>query len=355
MVVESARLLGAQRVFTLLIALVSAIGVFAGVAVSGQGIADERQVLASIDDADTTTIVIRDVDGNADLTSEAVNRINALSHVRWAIGLGPALDAANARIGSAPDTPVKLVVGTAPPLEVLASDGVGAWLSPDVRRSLHLQRAAGGIRRSDANEYAVLGEFTASEPAEHLNGFALINDPDDISPLSEIIISVNGPGAVAVVSDAARAVAGPEAPASISVEAPQVLAEVRQVVSGDVRAQGRRSVLAVLATASVITAVVAFAAVSARRRDFGRRRALGARRSDLVILIVAHIVMASSLGSIVGWAAGTVVVRTVTDQPVDLAYPAAVATLMILTSALAGFWPAVLAAVRDPLSVLRSA
>jgi putative ABC transport system permease protein len=94
---------------------------------------------------------------------------------------------------------------------------------------------------------------------------------------------------------------------------------------------------------------------SARRRDFGRRRALGARRSNLVLLIVGHILLASLLGSVAGSAAGSVVVRTMTDQPVDLAYPTAVATLMVLTSTVAGLGPAVVAALRDPLAVLRSA
>lgn len=101
--------------------------------------------------------------------------------------------------------------------------------------------------------------------------------------------------------------------------------------------------------------IVTFAAVSARRRDFGRRRALGARRSDLVALIVGHIALAALSGSANGLAAGVALVRSMTQEAVDLTYPAATSTLMIVISAVSGLGPALVAAMRDPLKVLRSA
>ncbi len=353
---ESLRLLRAQRVYTLLVSLMCTVCVFAGIAASGQGIANERRVLASIDSANTTTIVVRDIDGGAELSAVTVERIAGLAHVDWAVGLGPALDAANARLDTPSNTPVKVVVGMSPVLQLRGgSDRIGAWVSPGAVGALHLASPSGAIRRSDGREYAVLGEFSASEPLTRLNGLALIFDADDQSWLSEIVISVDEPGAVIAVGEAARVVAGQASPTSISIESPEVLAEVREVVAGDLRAEGRRSVVAVLLVSSVVIAVVTFAAVSARRRDFGRRRALGARRSNLVLLIVGHVVFASLIGSVVGVLAGAYVVRMMTGEPVDLLYPIAVATLTILTSATASFVPAVIAAVRDPLAVLRSA
>lgn len=352
---ESARLLRSQWIYTLLVMLTCAVSVFAAVAASGQGIANERRVLASIDEADTTTIRVRDIDGNAGLSVATVDRIVSLSHVVWAVGFGPAVDAANARLNSAPDTPVKLLVGSSPALNITGRDGVGAWLSSGAAAQLHMAQAAGGIRRTDGREYAVLGEFQPVEPLGNLAGLALVRDAEDRSPLSEIVVSVSKPGAVAAVSEAVRAVAGHASPASISIDAPEVLADVRNVVAGDLRAQGQRSTLAVLVFSSAMILVVAFAAVSARRRDFGRRRALGARRGNLAALIVGHIVLASLVGSAVGLANGVLLVRAMTQQPVDLAYPAATSILTIVTSAVSGLGPAVVAAMRDPLKVLRSA
>lgn len=162
---ESARLLRSQWIFSMLVMSTCAVGVFASVAASGQGIANERRVLASIDDADTTTIRVRDIDGNAGLVGATVDRIASLSHVVWAVGFGPAIDASNARLSSAADTPVKLLVGSSPALNIANPERAGAWLSPGSAAQLHLTSAAGGIRRTDGREYAVLGEFRPVEPS----------------------------------------------------------------------------------------------------------------------------------------------------------------------------------------------
>ncbi len=352
--IESARLLLAQRVFTLLIAAISALGVFAGIASSGQGIANEQAILSTIDDIDTTTISIKDTDGNAHLNDDTVARIAALSSVEWAIGLGPSRDAGNARLKSIEGTPIKRIVGASPAINMSAIRSDGVALSSQSITSLHFSLPGGAVRRSDTAEFPVVGQFSAQAPLEFLSNFALLIDSDDPEPLVEIILSTTEPGAVSSIVDVLDDMVGLTPVPSITITAPEVLNQVRDLVSGDLRKQGQQAILYVLAITTIMTAVVAFAAVSARRRDYGRRRALGARRTNLVVLILAHMSYASGLGSSVGLAAGAVTVRNMTSMPADLRYMAAVAVLTIATTAIAGFVPALIAALRDPLTVLRS-
>lgn len=87
---------------------------------------------------------------------------------------------------------------------------------------------------------------------------------------------------------------------------------------------------------------------STRRREFGRRRALGARRTQLVLLVVAQTALTGGVGA----SAGALLGARVTEG-VSLSFMLAVAVLSTAASALAAVVPATAAARRDPVAVLR--
>lgn len=79
----------------------------------------------------------------------------------------------------------------------------------------------------------------------------------------------------------------------------------------------------VLGVGVAIVTVTMLGAVSSRRRDFGRRRALGASRSSLITLVLIHTAVAAVTG------------------------------LCVLVALLGALIPALAAAYRDPMRILR--
>lgn len=116
---------------------------------------------------------------------------------------------------------------------------------------------------------------------------------------------------------------------------------------------GRGLLLLTLGAGAVLVAVVVLAEVLLRRRDLGRRRALGASQWGLVGLVVARTVVAAVPGALLG-AVGGAVIAAIWAQPPPLEFTCAVTVLTGLVSGIAAIPPAFLAAVRDPVGVLRT-
>ena len=96
-----------------------------------------------------------------------------------------------------------------------------------------------------------------------------------------------------------------------------------------------------------------YGAVTTRRRDFGRRRALGASRGTIVALVTLQTAITGLLGAALGTAIGAAVVWRLTDLLPDLRFAVAVGVLAIIATIAAAVPPALVAAHRDPVKVLR--
>ena len=334
--------------------------VIAGVVVSillttGQTVRAERDVLARIDDAGTRTIVAVDPERRAHLDAGAVDRIAALSTVERVIGLGYAVDARNAAIGPAA-TPVALRsfrgsldgidVDGRPPRPGEALVGIAAIGKAGLELPV-------GALEVDGTQLAVVGSFDADEPFEELDGTLLAPPWRDDDPLRSVHVVVTSPGAVAQTRAAVAMLLGAEDPTAVAFETSQVLADVRAAVQGELGRFSRRLVLGVLAGGLVFVGLVVYGSVTFRRQDFGRRRALGASRGTIVALIAAQYLSVAVVGAGVGVvAAGVVVVRWTGALP-DPAFTGAIVILTLLATAAATLVPALVAAYRDPVRVLR--
>jgi putative ABC transport system permease protein len=103
---------------------------------------------------------------------------------------------------------------------------------------------------------------------------------------------------------------------------------------------------------------VMLVAVRERIREIGIRRAIGARRRDIVAQFLTEATLLSIIGGLLGVAAGLAVAVTLphlTDQRTIVSYPAAVLALGIsaLVGIVAGIGPANQAAALDPATALR--
>ena len=347
----------AQPVATAVTAVIVAAVCAVIVSTTGQTVAIERDVLNRIDDAGTRTIVIEDIEGRAELDQGTVARVEALAGVEWAVGFGPASDVRPSGLDGAPAVPIRSYVGDLPALVTTSSwdpqRGV-ALAGIDAIHALGFETAAGPVQAVGANEpqMGVVGWLRAEAPLEFLNrGLLTVADEDE--QVVRIVALASSAEQVPGLAAAIGAVLDPADPSSVAILTSDALVQVRAAVQGELGTWGRNVVTLVLGAGLVLTALNVFGAVTARRRDFGRRRALGASRLDIIALVTTQTVATAVVGAIAGVVVGTVVVQLTLGIAPQADFGVAVAILAVIVTAVAALAPAVIAAYRDPVRILR--
>lgn len=342
----------ASAVTALIVAAVS--GVI--VSTTGQTVAIERAVLSRIDDAGTRTIVVEDLDGRAELDAGVVDRISALADIDWAVGFGIATDVRPRGLDGASAVPIRPYFGILP-----AGVSTSPWdpepgtalAGVDAIRLLGFETAAGPVQLSgDRPEVGVVGWLDADPPLEFLNR-SLVTVPSRGEDVTRIIALASSAQRVPQLSAAIASVLDPADPTSIAVQTSDSLVEVRAAVQGELGTFGRNIVGGTLAAGLILTALNVFGAVTARRRDFGRRRALGASRLDIVVLVTTQTMAIAIAGAAAGVLTGTIIVHQLVGSAPQPDFTVAVVVLAVLASTIAALPPALVAAYRDPVRVLR--
>ncbi|MBA2336239.1 MAG: ABC transporter permease [Acidimicrobiia bacterium] len=356
---EAARIAVARPVATVLVgAIVAAVGAVI-LLTTGQTVAAENDVLSRIDEAGTRSIVITDDQGTAMLRPQVVDRVGAVAGVEWVIGLGYASDGENSWLGGGgapvavrtlygdlPEGPVT-VNGRAPaPGEALVGVAAAATLG--------FEHGIGGVELG-GDQLAVVGIIDGDGPLGFLDtGMVAAPAPDDTTgPLRSIHIVVDQPSQVAAVAVAARRLLDAEDATSVSVTTSETLADVRAAVAGELGRYGRNLVLLILGAGLVLVGLTVYGSVTLQRQDFGRRRALGATRTAIVTLVTVQNMLVAMIGTLFGVAVATAVALWRQDLGPSLTFAVAVGVLAVVATAAAAVVPAVIAAHRDPVRVLR--
>lgn len=327
---------------------------------TGQSAAAETAVLRTIDQAGARTVVVRDPTGRAAIDPRTVHALAGLDGVTWVLGLEGPVDVENIALeGAGAPVPSRVYHGTLPSairFSHQAPQSGQAIAGHAALNDLRASEPALGVS-SDAGVVPVIGGFTASSPLDFLNGTVLVapglGAPDtDARRLSEIVVMVESIGEVERIVRAAPPLVRAQT-AEYAIESPQQLIELRGVVASDLGAAARRLLLLILGVGLLLIGVTLVGAVSQRRRDFGRRRALGASRSTVVSLVMIQTFFSAVPGAGLGTMVGLLVVNQLAGSLPSASFTAGVVTLTILTSLAGSLPPAVLAAFRDPVRILR--
>ncbi len=327
----------------------------------GQSAAAEARILATIDDAGTRTIVISDPTGRAVLHPDSVQAVQSLSGVDWALGLGPVTDVRNAALGSAGravparraygsiPVAVRVVGGRAPaPGEAIASQAGLPILGS--------QRPAGGVR-GEGIDSPLVGTFAAVDPLTSLDGSLLvwtaIAEREEGQTLRQLVVVASSVDSVGSLIATIPSVLHVDDRTQLRVATPASLLDLRSIVAADLANSSRQQLLVVLGVGLVVITVTLSGAVAQRRRDFGRRRALGATRSALVLLVITQTAIAAMVGVVLGTTTGLLAVGRLAGALPPLDFVAGVAILALFTAILAAIPPGLAAAFRDPVRILR--
>lgn len=355
---EAAVTARSQGVASALTVLVVIGMVMAVMLTTGRTVGAELQVLSSIDSAGTRTIIVR-ADADAGVTSGVLDRIGNIEGIEWAAAFSGVTDGTNANVPDGQRVPVRSVfgddfsrlgipAGTPVPAEVV-------WASQFALEKLGMPDESGGVTLTSGASYAVAGALKVPgflqslEPAVWAPKTTRTGD----EPVNLVVVLAESPDLVATVSRAVASVLFANDSTKLKIETSEVLAELRGLIQGQLGSFSRGLVLAILGVTGVLVAILLFGLVMMRRKDFGRRRALGASRGLIVGLVLTQTALLSVAGFVIGASAATFILLASGDPWPGGSFTAALGVLTLTTAIVAALIPAAVASTRDPIRELR--
>lgn len=333
--------------------VISALAVGTVLMTSGVQAAAQAEVLATMDDVETRVVALY-VGDEADVGLDRAALVASLGAVESVTALGPVEDVRGAvlpgvRVAS------RTVLGdmgrelmaAAPEVEGVRS----AWATREAMARLALPEQGGAVVTDGGEEFVVRGALTLPPDLEGLGPVVLV--PASEGRLAQMRVLVRRVVEVPLVVGQIRALMRDLPPQQWSLVTSESYARLTVAISGRMTRASHAVTLTVLGGAAVMTMLIVWATVVLRRRDMGRRRALGATRGMIVALTVGQAGLVNALGALVGalgvstirWALG----REVAPLSFVVAVVVAISALSFLLAALPAWW----AARRDPLVELR--
>lgn len=213
---------------------------------------------------------------------------------------------------------------------------------------------SGAVKSADGLFSPVVGRVDAPGYLNDLEPLAVVprlqSDPGQVSVL---VLVASHSKYVDTLTKAVSDVLGVDDPTSVQILTSDNLSQLRAAIQGQLGSYGRELTLVIFAITGILTAGMLYAFVTAKRKDFGRRRALGASRGMIFALVTTQTGLLAAIGIILG-CAGALVTLSMEGSPLPgVDFTAAVATLALGVSVGAATLPALSAAQRDPIRELR--
>ena len=322
---------------------------------TGRTVGAEQSVLGSIDAAGTRSIVVR-AEPDAGLTSDVLQRLAMIDGIEWAGAFSIASDASNVSIPGGAPVPLRLAWGSS-----FEEIGIGpgrsddsAWAAPETLEILGVRENVGGVVTPEGASYSVGNASPSPAFIDFLEPLIIVpQEASAVGQVSVLIVIAERPDLVEPVADAVVSVLSVGDPAKVKLTTSEGLADLRALVAGTLGDFSRDLVLVVFAVTAVLVAGIFYALVMMRRKDFGRRRALGASRGLIVAMLLVQVVASSIAGSVIGSSVAAAALVYSDDPLPGPDFFVAVAALAVLVTIVAALPPAILAANRDPLKELR--
>lgn len=347
-----------QPVATTVAAVIAAATCLVVFATAGQSAATEAHILHEVDRAGARHLIFTDADGTAGLMAADLAPIAGLAGVDWVVGLGPTYDVRNIALGDAGNpVPARMIYGNLDAvIDVVAgrSPRPGEAIADSASiTALGASQPAVSVR-GDLGGAGLVGQAEVTAPLAALaNGLLVRGTPDPSKPLRTVHVLARTTADVATLRDLVPTLLIADDSAKLAITSPQILVELQLVVDGQLGAGSRRVMIGVLAGGLVLIAATMAGATMGRRRDFGRRRAMGATRSDIVTLVLVHAAVAAGVGTALGTVGGLSGLWLWRGQIPAWDFTFGVTILTLLMALAATLPPALNAAWKDPVLVLR--
>lgn len=350
----------ANKVPTTLVAFLVTVMCATTLATVGRTAAAEQQVDQRLDAAGSRVLIVADTSGNQLLPEAVIDQAAGLSTTERAIGEVIPVDVVNGVVGpGGTKAPAWQIVGDPAAVAILTAGrwpGPGeALVSTEALTTLGMDDPTGWVAGSttqDARDYSVVGSFTPREPfTDYATGILIAAPEGTVSDSLHVVVTDSGLAQTA--QDTVVALIKPQRFEDVTITSPVTLAELQDQVAGDLDSFGRTLLLGVLAAGALLVAIVVLSDVLVRRKDLGRRRALGATRGIILALVITRTLVPALLGAALGVGIGLALAGQYDAIPPGQ-FTVGTATLAVLAALTSAVPPALYAATRDPVRVLRT-
>ncbi|MDM4764108.1 ABC transporter permease [Galbitalea sp. SE-J8] len=324
---------------------------------AGRAAAAERDIQAAVESAGPRLITINVAAPSPGFDQAALARVEAIRGVTWVLGLGVARDVHPALAGLGTNVAGRELATPLPP-EVSISAGRAprpgeAIVSDSTQSRLRLLEPS-GLVVSQEDRIPVVGRFSARAELSSLGRLVLF-EPVDRQHASAALLYVLADQAddVASIVKEVQALSGIEDTDSVTVDTSPDLIELGHAVSGQIGTLGRQLAFSAILIGLLLIALTVTMSLLNRRRDFGRRRALGATRSALLALTLMESAIPIGAGAILGTIGGAVATAALTGEAPPAAFCVGALALVVVIGVIAAVPPTLTAAWRDPVRTLR--
>lgn len=325
---------------------------------TGRVVGAERQVLTTIDSAGTRTIVVR-AEKNAGLTTAVLGRLNNIAGIAWIGAFGEAADTSNLH---SPDgnrvatrslyTTDMAQLGIRFPNEMFGDE---VYLSELAMKRLGLLEGAGAVVDDAGRSYSVKGKLQTPAFLQELEPLALVPQAEITAEqeIAMLIVVADTPSLVASIGETVTSVLDVQDMSQVYIETSAAYAELRGIIEGQLATAGRTMVVFITLLSATLVSLLLFGLVMLRRKDYGRRRALGASQGLIIKLVTLQTLLPALGGAICGTLISLTLLIVWRDPLPDIMFCLAVIVLALCTAFVAAIVPALYAAHRQPLQELR--
>ncbi len=353
---ECGRSARSSRAFSTLFSLIAFLAALVVVALVGQAQAQRAGVAAEFERPEYRTVEVIDTAGAGVLPSSMTERAIGYSTVVQSWGLGPAFEVVN---GAFPDRgrvaahtfagewrnmPVRLIDGRWP------NGPAEAIVSTESVRVLGIDASGGWVRTDGGTQWAVVGTF---EPEHRRAPTSVLVPAAPGAPLRSVLITVRQLADVDLTTKAVAALAETTSSGQLTIDKSRDAADLRGAISVTVATYGSMIVVTTMATSFAVMALLSVLMVHARRQEFGRRRALGATRTTVVVLVLVQGAMVVAIGAALGAGVGAGITALRFGSGPDWVFLVVLLVTAVSGSAAAQLPSALAAGFRDPVRVLR--
>ncbi|WP_354512584.1 FtsX-like permease family protein [Paenarthrobacter sp. 4246] len=353
--------MASQKITSTMLTVVMAGMCMAVLLTAGRTAGVEQEVLKSIDSAGTRSVIIRG-DPDSGLNASVLTRIKSLEGVEWAGAFSSAVDARNAQILDGNPVPVRELFTT--DLRYLGLDSAWAvedtaFASSDAVAHLGMVEASGGLLAVEASRaYGLGGNMRVPDFLEFMEPLVLVpGSPEDerwrTSPVGLLVVVAKRADLVVPVAATVAALLGVEDINKVSLETSEQLAALQSVVQQRLSSYSNGLVMGIFLVTAVLVAAVFSTLVLIKRKEFGRRRALGATRTFISNLLICQSAVMSLAGSVLGSVVSAFVLSLDGAPQPPIKFYCALVVIALLLGAFAVMLPAVIASYRDPVRELR--
>lgn len=345
----------AHTVTAILVALVAAFMSGAVFASAGRAAMTEREVLASIESSAPRLITVSLQSPAPGYSPEIISVLQSLDRIDWLVALGPVLDVGNPSIPVRRSLARHLLTPLPPEVDIVAGHYPGpgeALLSEQTMTSLGYSLPAGTLEVD--NPYGIVGSYQSSGALSDLERLVLLGPEIDADIQAfQLYIAATDIDSVSLVTSQILDLSTREQANSITIGTSEELIVITRTVSGELGAFSRQLSAGVLAGGAILIGLTSAIASLGRRRDYGRRRALGATRSAIVVLALAENAIPILTGAFAGTTLAVGIIGILTGSVAHLGLVIAVPILVSLAGITSTVPAVIWVATKDPVSVLR--